>query len=75
MLWPSSFDIASAMMREETSDAPPAAKGTISVMLRSGQVWAEGAAIGKPADHRAAASPSRLSQAALGRPVRKMRAR
>ena len=39
-LWPSCFAIASAMMREETSEAPPAANGTISVMLRSGHFWA-----------------------------------
>jgi hypothetical protein len=36
MVWPRCFDITSAMIRDETSDAPPAANGTMSVMLRSG---------------------------------------
>jgi hypothetical protein len=28
------------MIRDETSEAPPGANGTIKVMLRSGQFWA-----------------------------------
>ena len=47
-LWPRCLDIASAMIREETSEAPPAANGTISVMLRSGQVWANADAAARP---------------------------
>src|SRR5204862_4409058 len=47
MLWPRCFDITSAMIRDETSDAPPGANGTINVRLRSGQLWAKAEAVAK----------------------------
>jgi hypothetical protein len=56
MVWPRRFDITSAMIRDETSDAPPGANGTMSVMLRSGQVWAQAEAAARIAAMKADAS-------------------